>query len=111
MADLPPQPTALKKKHNRSDQDSKYAGTILGRGIEHGEVNVEGGNADNLQAWAKARLDAAVRPPDEPPRELQRPERSGGDGDPDPDDPDSRPPSSGLSSLADADVEMMDLGT
>ena len=94
----------MKKKHNRSDQDSKYAGTILGRGIEHGEVNVEGGNADNLQAWAKARLDAAVRPPDEP-RELQKPERTG-DGD----DADSRPPSSGLSSLADADVEMMDLG-
>ena len=92
----------MKKKHNRSDQDSKYAGTILGRGIEHGEVNVEGGNADSLQAWAKALLDAAVRPPDEP-GELQRPERTG-------DEADSRPPSSGLSSLADDDVEMMDLG-
>ncbi|RYP43526.1 hypothetical protein DL770_011609 [Monosporascus sp. CRB-9-2] len=96
--------SALKKKHNRSDQDSKYAGTILGRGIEHGEVNVEGGNADSLQAWAKARLDAAVRPPGEELRELERPRRTNED------DADSRPPSSGLSSLADDDVEMMDMG-
>ncbi|KAK7752739.1 hypothetical protein SLS62_005291 [Diatrype stigma] len=103
--------SALKKKHNRSDQDSKYAGTILGRGIEHGEVDVEGGNADNLQAWAKARLQAAVLSPEEQEqrrRELERSQRGAGAGAGD--DADSRPPSSGLSSLADDDVEMMDMG-
>lgn len=107
--------TALKKKHNRSDQDSKYVGTILGRGIEHGEVDVEGGNADNLQAWAKARLQAAVLSPEEQEqrrRELERSQRGGGGGAGAGagDDADSRPPSSGLSSLADDDVEMMDMG-
>ncbi|KAI1329658.1 hypothetical protein F5Y16DRAFT_92032 [Xylariaceae sp. FL0255] len=86
---------ALKRKHNKTDQDSKYAGTILGRGIEHGEVLVEGGTDTSLAAWAAKMREASLRPSEE----LEPP---GADN-----DNDSRPPSSGLSSLADDEVEMM----
>ncbi|KAI8632279.1 hypothetical protein F5Y19DRAFT_358309 [Xylariaceae sp. FL1651] len=85
---------ALKRKHNKTDQDSKYAGTILGRSIEHGEVLVEGGPDTSLAAWAARMREASLRPPDPHPTAE--------------DDNDSRPPSSGLSSLADEEVEMMD---
>ncbi|TGJ83576.1 hypothetical protein E0Z10_g5179 [Xylaria hypoxylon] len=85
---------ALKRKHNKTDQDSKYAGTILGRSIDHGEVLVEGGPDTSLAAWAARMREASLRPPDPHPT---------GDN-----DNDSRPPSSGLSSLADEEMEMMD---
>ncbi|GAP83491.1 putative bromodomain associated domain protein [Rosellinia necatrix] len=84
---------ALKRKHNKTDQDSKYAGTILGRSIDHGEVLIEGGPDTSLAAWAARMREASLRPPDPQPT---------GDT-----DSDSRPPSSGLSSLADEEVEMM----
>ncbi|KAI1736819.1 hypothetical protein F4680DRAFT_431178 [Xylaria scruposa] len=84
---------ALKRKHNKTDQDSKYAGTILGRSIDHGEVLIEGGPDTSLAAWAAKRREASLRPPDPQPTAD--------------DDNDSRPPSSGLSSLADEEVEMM----
>jgi len=85
---------ALKRKHNKTDQESKYAGTILGRSIDHGEVPIEGGAHISLAAWAARMREASLRPPDpEPGTTAQN---------------DSRPPSSGLSSLADEEVEMMD---
>ncbi|KAI0438100.1 hypothetical protein F4803DRAFT_555347 [Xylaria telfairii] len=84
---------ALKRKHNKTDQDSKYAGTILGRSIDHGEVVIEGGPDTTLAAWAARMREASLRPPD--------PQPTADDGN------DSRPPSSGLSSLADEEVEMM----
>ncbi|KAI1083334.1 hypothetical protein F5B20DRAFT_460611 [Whalleya microplaca] len=80
---------ALKRKHNKTDQDSKYTGTILGRGIDHGEVMVEGGNENSIHAWARKMREASQRPPE--------PAKSP-----------SRPPSSGLSSLSDGDVDMID---
>ncbi|KAI0164749.1 hypothetical protein GGR57DRAFT_450463 [Xylariaceae sp. FL1272] len=85
---------ALRRKHNKTDQDSKYAGTLLGRPIDHGEILVEGGPDTSLAAWAAKMHESSLRPP-----ELERP-ADDGDG--------SRPPSSGLSSLADEEVEMMD---
>jgi transcription initiation factor TFIID subunit 3 len=88
--------TVLKRKHNKTDQESKYAGTILGRSIDHGEVLVEGGPDTSLAAWAARMREASLRPP-----ELQRKRTAD-------DDNNSRPPSSGLSSLADEEVEMMD---
>ncbi|KAI1161430.1 hypothetical protein F5B18DRAFT_628636 [Nemania serpens] len=84
---------ALKRKHNKTDQESKYAGTILGRSIDHGEVLIEGGPDTSLAAWAAKMREASLRPPDPEPTAD--------------DDSDSRPPSSGLSSLADEEVEMM----
>ncbi|KAI1176896.1 hypothetical protein F4777DRAFT_587651 [Nemania sp. FL0916] len=88
---------ALKRKHNKTDQDSKYAGTILGRSIDHGEVLIEGGSDTSLAAWATRMREASLRPPDPQPA-------ANGDND-------SRPPSSGLSSLTDEEVvEMMNFG-
>ncbi|KAI0523834.1 hypothetical protein F5B22DRAFT_418934 [Xylaria bambusicola] len=86
---------ALKRKHNKTDQDSKYAGTILGRSIDHGEVLVEGGPDTSLAAWAARMREASLRPPD-----PQHPTGDEGDS--------PRPPSSGLSSLGDEEMEMMD---
>ncbi|KAK5629953.1 hypothetical protein RRF57_005668 [Xylaria bambusicola] len=85
---------ALKRKHNKTDQDSKYAGTILGRSIDHGEVLVEGGPDTSLAAWAARMREASLRPPD--------PQPTANEGD------SPRPPSSGLSSLGDEEMEMMD---
>ncbi|KAI5920014.1 hypothetical protein F4810DRAFT_451812 [Camillea tinctor] len=83
---------ALKRKHNKTDQDSKYAGTILGKSTDHGEVLIEGGAETSLAAWAQKMHDAALRPPQPSPEvDLDSP----------------RPPSSGLSSLTDGDVDMI----
>ncbi|KAI1648583.1 hypothetical protein F4815DRAFT_37945 [Daldinia loculata] len=84
--------SALKRKHNKTDQDSKYAGTILGRGIVEGEVVPEGGSESSIHAWARKMHETSQRPPE-----------------PETIDIESRPPSSGLSSLADEDVAMIDM--
>ncbi|KAL7628713.1 hypothetical protein AAE478_000228 [Parahypoxylon ruwenzoriense] len=86
--------SSLKRKHNKTEQDSKYAGTILGRGIIEGEVQIEGGSENSLGAWARKMHETSQRLPDPTPE----PEHT---------DLDSRPPSSGLSSLADEDVAMI----
>lgn len=92
-----PVTSALKKKHNKTDQDSKYAGTILGKSIDHGEVPVEGGPLDSLAAWQRMMRDQAS---------TSAPSIAGEDDD---DDRASRAPSSGLSSLDEGDVEMYDM--
>ncbi len=86
---------ALKKKHSKTGEDSKYHGTILGKGNEHGEVQVEGGDADSIQAWS-----AKMRGPSPPP---VRPSSAGSGAE------DSRPPSSGLSSVGSRLDDDMDL--
>ncbi|KAF7527168.1 hypothetical protein G7054_g10539 [Neopestalotiopsis clavispora] len=78
----------LKQKHSKND-DSRYASTILGKPSDHGEVLVEGGPVSSIDEWREMMFQRNQRP------------RSP--------TPDSRPPSSGLSSLDDGDVEMMDL--
>ncbi|KAI1813251.1 hypothetical protein GGS20DRAFT_554144 [Poronia punctata] len=85
---------ALKRKHNKTDQESKYVGTILGRSIDHGEIQIEGGPDTSIAAWMERMRKATLRPPDPEPAE-------------DVDRADSRPPSSGLSSLADDEVDMV----
>ena len=90
--------TALKKKHNKTDQDSKYAGTILGKSIDHGEVPVEGGPFESLAAWEQMMRNKASSSA-----------ASEADDDDDDDDRGSRAPSSGLSSLDEGDVEMYDI--
>ncbi|KAI0383715.1 hypothetical protein F5Y04DRAFT_19590 [Hypomontagnella monticulosa] len=84
--------SSLKRKHNKTDQDSKYAGTILGKGLVEAENNTEEDNESNIQAWARKMHESAQRPPE-----------------PEVVDVESRPPSSGLSSLADEDVAMIDM--
>jgi len=49
------------RKHNKTDQDSEYAGTILGRPIDHGEVPIEGGPDTSLAAWAARMREATTK--------------------------------------------------
>ncbi|KAL2270002.1 hypothetical protein VTJ83DRAFT_2186 [Remersonia thermophila] len=121
---------ALKKKHSKNDDDSKYLGTLLGRSIDHGDVVVEGGEFPSIAAWEEKRRQAAQlpTPPPPSPRQLklklqrrqeeqsrqQQPdaedEGPNGNGEDAADPNDSRPPSSGLSSLGDRSIaEEMDL--
>ncbi|KAK3362710.1 hypothetical protein B0T25DRAFT_525045 [Lasiosphaeria hispida] len=87
---------ALKKKHSKNEDDSKFMGTLLGKCNEHGDVQVEGGEYLSILNWEEQLLQAAQRP--EAPEDLVM------NGD------DSRPPSSGLSSLGDRSIgEDMDL--
>ncbi|ATZ57957.1 hypothetical protein BCIN_15g04590 [Botrytis cinerea B05.10] len=44
--------TALKKKHNTTDEDSRYHGTLLGRPAEPRIVKVEGGEITSVKEWA-----------------------------------------------------------
>ncbi|TLD27017.1 hypothetical protein PspLS_04471 [Pyricularia sp. CBS 133598] len=82
--------TALKQKHSKTGDDSKFQGTLLGKPNEHGEVLVEGGNFDTIQSWSEHRKKSnVITPPPSPPQH----------------DSGSRPSSSGLSSLGDGDMD------
>lgn len=92
---------ALKQKHGRSDDDSKYAGTLLGKCLEHGEVMVEGGDVPSIHEWAEKRHAVTER---------KNVAAINGDSRGFNGDPGSRPSSSGLSSIGDQtmDHEMSD---
>ncbi|EON96831.1 putative bromodomain associated protein [Phaeoacremonium minimum UCRPA7] len=78
--------TALKKKHSKTMDDAKYAGTLLGKGNDHAIVVVEGSeDVDSIKSWMEKRRG--------PPREMTP-------------DLDSRPPSSDLSSIVTIRDEM-----
>lgn len=86
---------ALKQKHGRSDDDSKYVGTLLGKCIEHGDVLVEGGEVPSIKSWAEKRRTTTER------KTISLNGHSGVvDG-----EPGSRPSSSGLSSLGDRTID------
>lgn len=75
---------ALKKKHSKNDDDgSKFTGTLLGRGNEHGEVQVEGGEVPSIDDWEERLQAGAERKEEEVVEEEEE-----------------RPMSSGLSSLS-----------
>ncbi|KAH6845267.1 hypothetical protein B0I37DRAFT_180825 [Chaetomium sp. MPI-CAGE-AT-0009] len=100
---------ALKKKHSKNDDDSKYLGTLLGRSIEHGDVLVEGGECPSISVWEERRRLAGQKTP-EPPVLQNHLGEVNGDHAGDDDREDSRPPSSGLSSLGDRSIaDEMDL--
>ncbi|KAF4122442.1 hypothetical protein GMORB2_7434 [Geosmithia morbida] len=42
---------ALKKRHNKTSDDSKFQGTILGRPAEAGGIEIEGGDEDVKSIW------------------------------------------------------------
>jgi len=86
-------------KHSKNDDDSKYTGTLLGKCIEHGEILVEGGEVPSISIWEERLQLAAQKTP-----ELQEFTQNGDGG------IDSRPQSSGLSSLGDRSIaDDMDL--
>ena len=45
----------LKKKHAKTDEDSRYQGTILGKSAEPREIPVEGADTKSIQEWAAKR--------------------------------------------------------
>lgn len=103
---------ALKKKHSKNDDDSKYVGTLLGKPNEHGEVQVEGGPFPSIVNWEAQLKAVAERPPTPPDARRSQTLQEGGSQDMDGmnGDEGSRPPSSGLSSLGDRSIaDEMDL--
>ncbi|UPK98052.1 hypothetical protein LCI18_008987 [Fusarium solani-melongenae] len=66
---------ALKKKHSKTGEDAKYHGTILGKGHDAGEVQVEGGPDTSISEWiSKRRASASPSPEPEqlPPQHNQK---------------------------------------
>lgn len=45
--------TALKKKHSKTSEESRYAGTVLGKDPEPHEIIIEGGTATSVQEWGE----------------------------------------------------------
>ena len=52
--------TALKKRHNKTSDGSKFQGTILGRPGEAAEIEVEGGGGRSIGDWISLRSASAV---------------------------------------------------
>ena len=42
---------ALKKKHSKTGEESRFQGTVLGKAADTKPVLVEGGQLDSIQAW------------------------------------------------------------
>ncbi|KAN0084717.1 hypothetical protein V8E54_001184 [Elaphomyces granulatus] len=54
--------TTLKKKHSKTGEESRYAGTVLGKSGEEHLITIEGGDAMNIKDWVtqvKARITPA----------------------------------------------------
>ncbi len=87
---------ALKKKHSKAEEDTKYSGTVLGKGTEHGDVAVEGGELNSIKLWQERMIKS---------RQHSLLMRSATPAE------ESRPPSSALSSLGDRIIgELGELG-
>jgi len=79
------------KKHSKAGEDSKYNGTLLGKSNDHGDIAVEGGDVPSIRMWEEKLSKEREQSP--PHIEPQSPSLS------------SRPPSSGLSSLGDREID------
>ncbi|OKL58703.1 hypothetical protein UA08_06020 [Talaromyces atroroseus] len=44
--------TVLKKKHSKTGEESRYAGTVLGKDAEEHPIVIEGGAASSIGEWA-----------------------------------------------------------
>jgi transcription initiation factor TFIID subunit 3 len=44
--------TVLKKKHSKTGEESRYAGTVLGKDAEEHPITIEGGAASSIGEWA-----------------------------------------------------------
>ncbi|KAH6997780.1 hypothetical protein BKA56DRAFT_566085 [Ilyonectria sp. MPI-CAGE-AT-0026] len=82
---------ALKKKHSKTGEDAKFHGTILGRGNDTGEVQVEGGLDTTIAEWISKRT---VDPEEEENKQQEAAPQQNGHISDDDDD-------SGLSSVGD----------
>jgi transcription initiation factor TFIID subunit 3 len=43
--------TALKKKHSKTGEESRYQGTVLGKGADSKPMKIDGGDVDSIEAW------------------------------------------------------------
>lgn len=77
----------LKKKHTKTDEDSRYQGTILGKSADPKEIPVEGSDIKSIREWAAKR------------RKIKHSSAFT-----------SRAQSSALSSLEDSDMVDMEMG-
>lgn len=41
------------KKHNKTGNEKRYQGTVLGKPIEDRSIKIEGGPAGSIQEWTK----------------------------------------------------------
>ncbi|SPO00845.1 related to TAF(II) complex (TBP-associated protein complex) component [Cephalotrichum gorgonifer] len=88
---------ALKKKHSKTGEDSKYHATILGRGNDQGEVLIEGAEeVTSIRTWERSIAGPATPPPESPPAPVKTEEGAS-------------TPSSTLSSIPDMDEKDMDM--
>ncbi|KAJ0121639.1 bromodomain associated domain protein [Diaporthe amygdali] len=79
--------SALKKRHSKTADDSRYTGTLLGKPHNQGLVVVEGhAEIDSIRSWVEKQRGPSKTSPDT--------------------DTESRPASSGLSSIGTMDGEM-----
>ena len=53
--------TALKKKHARTGQEERYAGTALGRQAEDRGIKIEGGPVESLGDWRAREVQAGIK--------------------------------------------------
>ncbi|RTE75762.1 hypothetical protein BHE90_009759 [Fusarium euwallaceae] len=95
---------ALKKKHSKTGEDAKYHGTILGRGHDAGEVQVEGGPDTSISEWIYKRTASASLSPEPEPQQHNQGQRAEQNGHAGSDDDES-----GLSSVGDRLDHEMDL--
>lgn len=51
---------AIKKKHSKTAEESRYQGTVLGKDSELQPVAIAGGSVDNLSQWSARRSRAAA---------------------------------------------------
>ena len=58
---------ALIKRHSKSGEDTKYNGTVLGKGNDHGDVIIEGGDLTSIKMWQEKRIQAKAKA-----KELER---------------------------------------
>ncbi|MCJ1379738.1 hypothetical protein MMC17_002841 [Xylographa soralifera] len=43
--------TALKKKHSKTGEESRFQGTVLGKGADVKPVRLEGGHTESIEGW------------------------------------------------------------
>lgn len=41
----------LKKKHSKTGEESRFQGTVLGKGADVRHVKLEGGHTDSIDSW------------------------------------------------------------
>lgn len=79
LTGVPFAPIALKKKHSKTGEDSKYHGTILGRGNDQGEILIEGAEElTSIDTWVRsiAGSQGEVQPEHSPAEREDRPATS-----------------------------------